>query len=254
MEDLIDQCRMPVTIPDTLPSWVKETEGEGVRIGIIDSGWRASINRPFVERGVGFAEPGAPMTAQKTCDVKDRNGHGTVCGVLAHRVAPEAKLVPIRVFGRKLDTTPEILGRAIRWGIEEGIDVLNLSLRTRRKDARRPLYQVCEEAKRRGTLVVASGEPEVPRQYPALFDNVIGVGDGDSSNPFRLKYRKGEGIECLACGEIGLEIRNSTPSYAAPVISGIAARIRSRWPDSGLEKVRSALEEVGVATKGSRKE
>lgn len=234
------------------PAWVRRelrsATGRGVRVAVVDSGWDRSLVDPRVVPGIGLVSPENGLAPARSDDDADRNGHGTACADLVLRVAPDAAVVPVRVFGRELETSPSVLCEAIRWAAERGIDVVNLSLGTHLEEALRPLYAACEVARRSGTVVVASGRRMADWGYPAVFENVIGVDAERFDSPFSYRYRHGQAAECLAWGidvpVRGLGGRPATQtgtSFAAPHIAGIVALFRERHPAASLEDVRGML-------------
>lgn len=239
--------------PVSPPGWVEEeldgATGQGVRVGIMDSGWDPSLPLSQVRGGVGFVDPEDDLATKKTEDIDDRIGHGTACGVLTHQIAPDASLCPIRVFGDTLETSPSTIGVAIEWAIEQELDVVNVSLGTLRDDVLVPLYKICEQARRQDILLVASRHNREERSYPSVFENVISVGIGSFDDPFEFRYRPNDAVECLAKGrhrEVpwlnGRQRSLTGTSFAAPNITGIVARIRERYPGADLETVRDWLD------------
>lgn len=244
----------PASPPAERPAWLREplrsATGRGVRVGIIDSGWDRSLDDPRVVAGIGLVDPADELALARSDDDADRNGHGTACAELVLRVAPDAEVVPIRVFGRELQTSPSLLCEAIRWAADQRLDVVNLSLGTYLEEALRPLYAACERARRGGTVVVAASHLTAGWSYPAVFENVIGVDAERFDSPFSYRYRAGHAAECLAWGiEVPVlwlggssETRTGT-SFAAPQIAGIVALLRERHPAASLEEVRGLLAE-----------
>lgn len=238
--------------PAARPVWVRRSlrsaTGRGVRVGVVDSGWDRSLADPRVVPGIGLVDPADELALARSDDDADRNGHGTACAELVLRVAPEAEVVPIRVFGRELQTSPSLLVEAIRWAADQRLDVVNLSLGTYLEEALYPLYAACERARRGGTLVVAASHLTAGWSYPAVFENVIGVEAERFDSPFSYRYRPGHAAECLAWGidvpVLWLGGRSTTrtgTSFAAPQIAGIVALFRQRHPAATLEDVREML-------------
>lgn len=236
------------------PAWVTDhlenPTGRGIRIGVIDSGWDDAFDASRVERGIGFVDPDDDFAVYESEDIHDRIGHGTACGALILRIAPQATLYPIRVFGDQLETSPATIQSALQWAIEQKFDVVNVSLGTFREDALVPLYKVCEQAKRKEILIVSSSHNRKERSYPSVFENVISVGVGAFDDPFRFQYRPNQAVECIAKGvhdhvpwRKGIRRTVAGTSFAAPIITGIVALLVERYATTKLEDVRRLLDE-----------
>ncbi|MDP8960192.1 MAG: S8 family serine peptidase [Actinomycetota bacterium] len=122
-----------VAAPD---AWQSAT-GRGAIIAVVDTG----VDRDHPEFQ-GRLLPGAswvcPRAVQAPCgDWDDRNGHGThVAGIAAAPldgrgivgVAKDAKILPVRVLDEKGVGIPRHVAAGIRWAVDQGADVINLSL------------------------------------------------------------------------------------------------------------------------------
>ncbi len=222
--------------------------GQGMRIGVIDSGWDRSLADPRIKKGVGFVDSRDELALQQSDDDHDRIGHGTACADLILQIAPNAEIFPLRVFGHRLETSVPILVAAIKWAIESQLQILNLSLGTHLTNAVRPLYAVCELARRSGLIIVAAAHVSKAWSFPSIFENVIGVTAGNFNNPFEYCYRKNEAIECIAKGGEqtvlwlgGQKVTRQGTSFTAPHISGIVALFLERHPHARLEDIREFL-------------
>jgi subtilisin family serine protease len=239
--------------PPRIRELLGDATGLGVRIGVIDTGWDRTLADPRILPGVGLTDPDNDFALLRTDDDRDRLGHGTACADLILRLAPAAAIVPIRVFGSQLETSPAALRAAIDWATEQSIPLVNLSLGTTLEHERAPLLAACERARRGGMLIVASSPNAGPATYPAAFDDVIAVDAGDFPSPWDFRHRPGAVVECTAAGKDqrlrwlggGVEVM-SGPSFAAPHITGIVALILERHPRAGLEEVREVLGRLAV--------
>ncbi|HEX2076223.1 MAG TPA: S8 family serine peptidase [Longimicrobium sp.] len=225
-----------------------DATGRGVRVGVVDSGWDRTQPEPRVLAGTGILGLDGPGGALRTGDDHDRFGHGTACADLVLRVAPAAEIVPVRVFDARLETGPGVLAAAIRWAVDAGCQVLNLSLGTCEEEGVRTLYAACEYARRRGVVVVAAAHAEGLASAPAIFDNVLSVGALRGSDTARVVCRPGEAVECLANAVHpdvrwlgGERVVATGTSYAAPIVTGTVARLRERHPSADLDAVRALL-------------
>jgi subtilisin len=239
------------------PGWVRDdlrsATGKGIRIGVIDSGWDRSLGDLHVKRGIGLVDPADELELLSSDDYHDRIGHGTACTDLILRIATDADVVPIRVFGRHLETSPHVLHAALLWAVEHELRIVNMSLGTLIPEARDTLYAACEIARRNGVIIVAAGHILGKQSFPAVFENVIGVGAARFTDPFQYSFNAGGAFECVARGygqvsrSLGGQatVGNGT-SFAAPNITGIVALFIERYPDVDLAGVRSLLAQHAV--------
>jgi subtilisin len=234
------------------PPWVVDdlnsATGRGVRIGVIDSGWDRTQLDSRVIGGAGFVDSEDELRPLESAIDDDRIGHGTACTDLILKVAPGVEICPLRVFGRRLESSVSTIAEAVRWAVHRGVRVVNMSLGTMLPEALDPLYLACEFAHRHGIVLVAAKHNAKGRSFPAVFDNVIGVHAGDFESPFDYIYRGGEDAECTAKGvkqEVlwlnGCRVRMSGSSFAAPNICGIVALFLERYPDANLNEIRNLL-------------
>jgi subtilisin family serine protease len=177
----------------------------------------------------------------------DALGHGTACILRVLQVAPDAEIIPIRVFQDRLETSVGVLCDAIRVAQNLGAGIINLSLATRRTDATEPLYRVCEEARREGVVLVAAADNGGGHAIPAFLEPVLSVEQGNQKNLLDFTYHPGAAIECTAAGRgvpiprpSGAPLLKGGSSVAAATMSGILARLLERGPGD-LDRVRRFL-------------
>lgn len=239
------------------PQWVidelQAPTGQGVRVGVIDSGWDRSLADPRIKKGIGFVDPIEELTLKQSEDDHDRIGHGTACADLILQIAPSAEIFPLRVFGHRLETSVPLLVAAINWAIAHRLQIVNLSLGTHLAEAVRPLYVACELARRNDLLIVAAAHLSKAESFPSIFENVISVTAGNFFNPFDYYYQKNEATECIAKGGEqmvlwlgGQRVPRQGTSFAAPHISGIVALFLERYPHARLEDIRELLAKYAI--------
>jgi subtilisin family serine protease len=178
-------------------------------------------------------EPGQPAGIAQ--------GHGThVSGIISH-IAPNARLMPIRVLDTNGRGNTFVLAYAIDWAVQHGADVINLSLGTDFEST--VLSSSIRNAIDHGVVVVAAAGNEnvnVP-QYPAAFDGVVGVTAVDSEMRKATFSNFGTGWVDLSAPGVG--ITSTVPmasgvlyaawsgtSMATPFASGAAALARQKLP------------------------
>jgi subtilisin family serine protease len=203
-------------------------------------------------------DPGDELRLSWNDDIADRIGHGTACSQIIHRQAPGAQIVPLRVFGQRLETSPETILAALTWAIENRCQVINLSLGTRSPGALRPFYRLSKRAHDLGQIIVSALPRGGDFSYPAAFEPVLGVTVGDVHGPFDFHYFEDDAAEVHAYGRHrtswqGTSQTQQGSSFAAPHLSGIVARLLEKEPGLDLAGVRRCLAEMAAARqRGSR--
>ena len=145
--------------------------GRGVRIAVIDSGIHAAHPHVLgIDGGVAIDEDGT-MDA----DVSDRLGHGTAVAAAIREKAPDASLLAVKVFDRRLQTTGRALVAAIRWAAEANVTLINLSLGTANQEHERELGEAVGAAARAGAIVVSAAPEPNNRWLPGGLPGVISV-------------------------------------------------------------------------------
>jgi subtilisin family serine protease len=151
--------------------YLSDYTGNGIRIGVIDSGVHA--DHPHVrgvEGGVGIREDGSLVD-----DFVDRLGHGTAVAAAIREKAPDADIVAIKVFWRSLATDITTLVRAIDEAAARGAVVINLSLGTSEMAHRERLADAVARARAHGALVVAAHDDGGVRWLPGCLEDVVAV-------------------------------------------------------------------------------
>lgn len=142
--------------------------GRGVRIAVVDSG--VAAGHPHV----GDVDVGVSLV-HGSSDTLDRIGHGTAVAAAIREKAPDAVLVPVKVFDRKLATDAQTLADAIRWAADHACPIVNLSLGTTNADHAPLLADALAYATQRGTMVVSAYEAQDARWIPGSLNGAIGV-------------------------------------------------------------------------------
>ena len=138
---------------------------------MIDSGVHAGhphVGR--VEAGVSFDASGA-----RGVDAVDRLGHGTAVAAVIREKAPDAMLVPVKVFDRELRATADALVAAIDWAVDARVQIINLSLGTANQAHQQRLGQALVRATRAGIALVAAAEHDGTRWLPGSLPLAVGV-------------------------------------------------------------------------------
>ena len=188
-------------------------------------------------------------------------GHGTfVAGTIA-LVAPEARILPLRVLDADGEGTVFAVATAVLDAVDAGADVINLSFGTDGDTRSKLLDKALDVADDAGVLVVAAAGNggRGNQHYPANSKSVWAVGamaaDDIGLAPFS---NYGKWVDVAAAGEgiVGLMTRQryvrwSGTSVATPIVSGQLALLRSTAPSVSAAKVRESIEKTARKVDGA---
>jgi serine protease len=240
--------------PDLAPRLLRDGSGQVVGLDLVDGG------PPHDEHGHGTLVAGVIAAAT------DRG----VGGAGVSGVAPEARLMPIRVLDERGNGGISDVDRGIRWAVDHGAHVVNLSLETATPLPGDLLASGLDDAVRyawdRGVVVVAaagnSGTPftDYRSSTPVLLvgatdrdDRRASFSDGGRSD---MVMAPGVDIVSTACrGACGPDAdagygRASGTSFAAPHVAGAIAVLRSAGmtPSEAVAELRATAVPVSGGT------
>ncbi|MCO4743369.1 MAG: S8 family serine peptidase [Proteobacteria bacterium] len=154
----------------------QEYTGKGVTIAIIDSGINVNDPRLAGAEIEGWSiQLGATGHALLASDFTDENGHGTEIAAAVRARAPDAKLLAIKIMGKKLRTTAELMAAGIETATRNSATVINLSLGTAKMGKALLLRDCCANAEESGSVVFAAAHPRGEVAYPADLPETVGV-------------------------------------------------------------------------------
>lgn len=245
-----------------------------VAVAVVDTG--VDLNHPDLKErllpGYNAIERGQPP--------KDDNGHGTHVagtvgaindnGIGVAGMAPNARILPVRVLGGAGSGSLFGIADGIRWASDHGANVINLSLGG--PSDSQILASAIQDAIRSGVTVVAamgnSGKNE--KLYPAAYPGVIAVGATDPADQKASFSTMGSHI---AVSAPGVKILSTMPTYdcwltknhpdkfqkeysflngtsmATPHVAGLAALViganRAASPEQVRKVIQSAVVDLG---------
>jgi len=248
---------------DSYSAWGESTGG-GVTIAIIDTGIAA--NHPDFSGRVLATSYNSHNDTVGITHVADDHGHGTsVAGVAAGRntgtvsgVAPNADIMVIKA---NIPDTEEFtslsLLRGINYAVENGADIINLSLGREYFDENGQStyeeleHQVVKDAVAKGvTIVAAVGNKKLSNvAYPAAYPEVIAVSSVNRQGEFDSGFSNyGIGVDVAAPGNLIYTTRrtggygnSSGTSIATSSVSGTAALIKSLNPKATPEQIAQTI-------------
>ncbi|MET8625392.1 type VII secretion-associated serine protease mycosin [Kitasatospora sp. NPDC004669] len=233
------------------------SQGDRVVVGVIDTG----VNQDHQDLA-GQVLPGADFSGGNTDGRVDGDGHGTAMASLiaghGHGVqagvaglAPKAKILPVRVGTKGDDSAPQptAFADAIRFAVDHGAKVVNISLggsgfRFDSRLRKAVNYAVSKDV----VLIAATGNTGAEKdvEYPAAFPGVVAVGAVDSngvvwdkstSGPEATLVAPGVGIYHAAAKSPTGYGSGSGTSDATAYVSATAALIRSKYPNLSAGQV-----------------
>ncbi|HLJ68085.1 MAG TPA: S8 family serine peptidase [Chloroflexota bacterium] len=245
--------QVPVVLPDDITTdwaWGGST-GAGVKVAVIDSGIESGhpgVPGAAVAGYVAISEDAGGKLQFDTSPHGDLFGHGTACAGIIRQTAPECELYSVRVLGSTLGGKGSIFSAGLRWAIENGMQVCNLSLGTTRKDFFGVLHELADLAYFKSVMLVCAANNVPIPSFPSVYGSVISVAAHDRSEPDIFYYNPEPPVEFGAQG-IGVRapwlnggwLTVTGNSFAAPHITGVVTRIVSKHPDISVFQVKTVL-------------
>ncbi|MFJ3957738.1 S8 family peptidase [Arthrobacter sp. NPDC090010] len=274
----------------------KQSRGAGVKVAVIDSG--IDVSHPDLKGTVaeGTDVSGAG-NAEGTKSIGAKPEHGTlVASLLAGRghgtrpskgpaatpgptvagagvgpdgivgVAPEAQLLSISTWLGSPNpagkTDEEQIPEAVRWAVDHGAKVINISLGSSSPDWPQSWDAAFLYAEQKDVVVVAAagnrGGGNIQVGAPATIPGVVTVAGLDRQNT-ASQDSSSQGIS-IAVAAPAEELEGALPgggyatwsgtSGAAPIVAGVAALIRSKYPDMSakqvINRIISTAKDVGT--------
>ncbi|MER7680222.1 type VII secretion-associated serine protease mycosin [Streptomyces sp. NPDC096934] len=257
----------------TQQAW-RTTKGGGITVAVLDTG--VDDQHPDL---VGNVLPGKDMVGfgahrgerawarhgTAMAGIIAGHGHGAGHGDGVLGVAPEAKILPVRVIledgdssrTRARSTRGNALAEGIRWAADHGADVINLSLGDDSKSAHpEPAEDAAVQyALKKGAVVVASagngGEKGDHISYPAAYPGVIAAAAVDrygthASFSTRRWYAtvSAPGVDVVIADPDDRYYEGWGTSAASAFVSGAVALVKAARPGLSPAQIKTLLEDT----------
>ena len=257
-----DEIKIPVEWPGEVTrdwAWGGST-GKGVRVCILDSG--VDQGHPLVgeiQQSVAVSLGPDDEVIVEDDTEGDLCGHGTACAGIVRSLAPECEIISVRVLGAGFTGSGGVLLAGLRWAVEQGFDVVNMSLSTTKRQFAGILHELTDTAYFRRTVLVASAHNMPVESYPWKFSSVISVGSHEESDPLAFYYNPDPPVEFFARGvdvEVawtgGAHIRCTGNSFATPHMSALVALVLGKHPELTPFQLKSVLYLTSLNVGGGR--
>jgi subtilisin len=146
-------------------------------------------------------------------------------------------LYSVKILGARLTGRGPTLAAGLRWAIEQGMQVINLSLGSTNKEYSAIFYELTDAAYFKDIVLVTAANNMPVTSFPSLYASVISVASHAGQDPYEFYYNPAPPVEFGAPGVnvtvawLGGQQRTLTGnSFAAPHISGLVAKILGKYP------------------------
>lgn len=256
-------------IPDFLANinaeeFLEEATGKGVKVGILDTGLDAEHSgmsgvRQQLRARISFLDG----TLKEDSKTPDPTSHGTPVTWIINQVAPEAELYFIQALSSRRGSA-RVFEKALKYAIEQNFDVINLSLglESFTDSWKSRFIDLVDQAFYRGTVLVAAASNNSDSILPGCLSSLISVDMDHFHDPLQFRPRdrqnilygprpniwldaKGAQVRAPKAGGDGQFYYTGT-SFATPHVSGIVARLLSKYPDLQPFEVKTLLYRIGL--------
>ena len=257
----------------TREAW-QTTKGEGITVAVLDTGvddehpdlaGNVLAGRDLVGFGAGRGDRPWARHGTAMAGIIAGHGHGAgdADGVMG--IAPEAKILPVRVIledgdsarGKARNTRGNALAEGIRWAADHGADVINLSLGDDSKSAHPEAAEdaAVQYALKKGAAVVASagngGEKGDHISYPAAYPGVIAATAVDRAGT-RASFSTRRWYATVSAPGVDVVIADPDRKYyegwgtsaASAFVSGAVALVKAAHPGLSPAQIKQLLEDT----------
>lgn len=259
--------------------------GVGVVVAVLDTGLTTAGSEdlncitPFKPYDAITMTAGAAAAADT-----DPFGHGTqVTSVIAEctdnnlgaaGVAPGVSVMPVKVLDESGSGDSSALAAGITWAVDNGADIINLSLGDPSCVAPCAAFPVIDAAIASAVaadvlIVAASGNNGGPVAYPANHPDVLAVGAVGADGTITNYSSRGPEVDLVAPGgNLGQDLNSDGKpdgilsesfddkgwayfwadgtSFAAPIVTAAAAMVMEHNPGAPAASIRAALESTAA--------
>ncbi|WP_374773198.1 type VII secretion-associated serine protease mycosin [Streptomyces sp. NBC_01310] len=250
------------------------TRGDGVTVAVLDTGVDDSHpdlagqvldGTDLIGMGAGRGDRAWARHGTAMAGIIAGHGHGPSRGQGVLGIAPQARILPVRVIleegdpgrAKARDSKGGALAEGIRWAADHGADVINMSLGDDSDSAHHEAGEdeAVQYALGKGVVVVASagngGETGDRVSYPAAYPGVIAVTAVDRRGK-KAKFSTRNWYATVSAPGVDVVIADPDRSYyegwgtsaAAAFVSGAVALVKAAHPDLSPAQIKKLLEDT----------
>ena len=229
----------------------KLSQGQGVTVAVLDTGVDP---HPDLRNNL---LPGTDVVPGGTGDGRqDIDGHGTaMAGLIAAHgrrndqgalgIAPESKILPVRIYTKSASTDGDKIAKGIEWAVAHGARVISISSGA---SSSPHLRSAVEAAMKADVVIVAAAgnnPPDFVVTFPAFIEGVLAVAATDRRGNHSAVSVTGDkvaiaapGVDIHSTSYDGKYFRGTAgTSGATAIVAGAAALVRSKYPDLSAQEV-----------------
>ena len=250
---------MNVTNPAISLEWlIANATGKGVEVAVIDSGVDAKhpdLANKIARCCVVREDDGKVVCRELPPEqATDSFGHGTAVAGIVTTIAPDARIIDVKVLNEFNSCTGDVLIEGVRWALDQHIKVINMSLATSKEESIPKLFELCEQAYVQDAIIVASRRNLGDMGCPAMFSSVVSVDREEFDDRYRIRFNPNNLIEYDAAGT---DIRVPAPgggytettgtSFATPHVTGLVALLVEVMPGLLPVEAKAILKSLSKA-------
>ncbi|HEY9840318.1 MAG: S8 family peptidase [Candidatus Sericytochromatia bacterium] len=252
------------------------------KVSSSEAGWaieqgNADLILSIVDTGVDYKHPDLAAkllpgynTVDDNATVEDGNGHGTHCAGIAAALtnngvgvagfAPNVKILPVQVLSKEGYGSYASVAGGIIWAADHGAKVISMSLGGPSPSS--IVDDAVKHALEKDVILIAAagnsghaGNKPI-KSYPAAIPGVMAVGATDNKDQLARFSQIGDWISISAPG---VNILSTFPTYASqmpslnygsisgtsmatPAVAGVAALVRSKFPQLNAAQTKAQIE------------
>lgn len=247
----IREVSQTLDLAQITPEWAwGGSTGSGVKVAVVDSGIDSNHEaiQGHVKGYMAFWEDEHGEIQSSDAPHADVFGHGTACADIIRRLAPEVELYSVQVLGPMLSGRGTVFLAGLRWAIEQGMHVVNLSLGSTKQEYFGLFHELVDDAYFKNTMLVTAANNMPVPSFPSLYAAVASVACHEGQDPYEFYYNPEPPVEFGAPGINvtvawfgGGRMTVTGNSFSAPHITGLTAKILGKHPGLTPFQVKTIL-------------